>query len=82
MHCPVTVIWRDRLASARIRLAGRNLFHADAFFDWTDADTEIAADTLIIDHFKMPRAINHIGDRLMRGVLAGNMAAAAFDAAF
>ena len=60
--------------------ARRQRLHGDAVLDRTNIDAQIAADALLLDHLEMPDAVDHVGDRLVRGVLAGDMAAPAFNA--
>ena len=81
MHRPVAIVRWHVLAGALVEIAGRYLFHGDAVFNRAYIDAQVAADTFLIDHFKTALSINQIGDRLVRGVLAGNVAAPAFDAA-
>jgi hypothetical protein len=52
----------------------------DAIFHRADDDAEIAADAFGVDHLEMALAVLLARDRLVRGVLAGDMAAPAFDA--
>src|SRR5215213_11546949 len=80
MRGPIAVIGIDRLAGARVDRARRQRLHGDAVLDRADVDAEIAADAFRIDYLEMPHAMDHVGDRLMRGVLAGDVTAAAFDA--
>ncbi len=80
MGRPVGVVRVDDLAGALVEAAGRQLFHGDAIFDRADADAEIAADAFLIHHLEMPDPVDHVGDRLMRGIFAGDVAATAFDA--
>ena len=56
------------------------VLHGDAVLDRADIDAEIAADAFGVDHLEMAAAVLRRGDRLMRGVLADDVAAAAFDA--
>src|SRR5438034_322525 len=62
-------------------LAGLHLDHADAAGDRAGMHAEIAADALGIDHLVAPAdAVLVLADRLMRGVLAGDVTEPAFDA--
>ncbi len=80
MGRPVGVVRIDRLAGALVEGAGRQLLHGDAVLDRADVDAEIAADAFLFHHLEMTHAVDELRDRLMRGVLAGDVAAAAFDA--
>ena len=71
---PVSIVRIDWRSGAGIHATGL-LFHRDAILNRTDADTEIASDTLVIHHLEMPDAIFFCHDRLMRGVLTDNVAA-------
>ena len=71
---------RDRLAGALVEHAGRQRLHGDAVLDRADIDAEIAADALVVHHLEVALAVDLLGDRLVRGVLAGDVAAAALDA--
>ena len=78
MRRPVAVLRIDRPFGARINAT--DCFHCDAILDRANADAQIATDAFFVDHLKAPLAVDGVGDRLVRGVLAYNMAAAAFDA--
>src|SRR6185437_2552234 len=60
---------------------GRDLDHADTACHRASIHAEIAADTLLVDHLVAPLAVGlEGGDRLVRGIFAGDMAEAALDA--
>ena len=63
-----------------MRVHPSDLDHGDAVLDGADIDAEIAADALVFHHLEMPDTIDEVGDRLVRGVLAGDVTAAALDA--
>ena len=69
----------DRRAGARVDACGQRN-QRDAVLDWADDDAEIAADAFGVDHLEMALAVLLARDRLVRGVLAGDMAAPALDA--
>jgi hypothetical protein len=77
MRCPVGV-GLDLAAGARIDLAERQLFHGDAILDRADVDAKVAGHALIVLDAERP-VFAHL-DRLVRGVFAGGIAAAALDA--
>jgi TetR/AcrR family transcriptional regulator len=64
------------------RLAGVHRHHLDAVRHRAGDLAQVAAHALIIDHFIFMRAVGLLqaGDRLVRGVLAGDVAAPATDA--
>src|SRR5215475_12793809 len=69
------------LGPVQIGLAGIDRDHADAIRHRADMLAEIAADAFLGDHLITPLAVDPLGrDRLVRGVLAGDVAEAAFDA--
>ena len=75
--------WRSRVAGAPVRgsVAGGQRHHGDAVLDRADVDAEVAADAFAR---RSPRnggrRPSSLRDRLVRGVLAGDVAAAALDA--
>src|SRR5262245_17541950 len=79
MRRPVGIFRIDPPPGARVD-AFRHLDHGDAVLDRAYRDAEIAGDAFAVDHLEAARAIGRHRDRLMRGVLAGGIAAAAFDA--
>src|SRR5262249_47534662 len=79
MRGPVGLLARDRPPRARIDAAGHRL-HGDAVLDRAHADAQVATHALCVDHFEVARAVLRRGDGLVRGVLAGDVAAAALDA--
>ena len=78
MRGPIRLFIDDRLAGARIR-AGGQLLHGNATIDRANTDTEVAADTLFINHFKTTAAVYHTGNSLMGCVFANDVTAAAGD---
>src|SRR5581483_3481721 len=69
------------LGPIEIGLAGIDRDHGDAIRHRADMLAEIAAHALLLDHLIAPLPIDALGrDRLVRGVLAGDVAEAAFDA--
>src|SRR3990172_7113031 len=79
MRGPVGVVGGDRLAGARVDAAGHRP-HGDAALHWADADAQVAADAFGIDDIEAPATVLAIADGLVRGVLAGDVAAATLDA--
>src|SRR5215207_917151 len=67
-------------ASPFVDLAGLERDNRDAVFHRANQCTEIASYTFFLNYFEMPLAVLHLRDRLVRCVLAGDMAAAAFNA--
>src|SRR5262245_22809651 len=55
-------------------------YQRDAFLDRADDCTQIAADALLLDHLVVSLAVAQMADRLVAGVLAGDVAAAALNA--
>lgn len=70
----------DRQSGALVDRAGLERFHRDALVDRTDDGAQIAADAFLFHHLEMTLAVLLLHDRLMRGILAGDMAATALDA--
>src|SRR5688572_32321150 len=79
MRGPVRFFARDRTTGARVDTVGHRA-HGDAAFHRTDADAQVAAHTLGVDHLEVPRAVYRGRDGLVRGVFAGDVAAPALDA--
>jgi len=52
----------------------------DAILHWADQHAEIAADAFGVVDDELARAVDHREDRLMRSILADDMAAPALDA--
>ena len=77
---PVGIVPRDGTSRPWINGSGGHWFHGDAIFHRADRDAEIAADAFLVDHLELAHPVDHVGDCLMRGVLAGDVAAAALDA--
>ena len=80
MFRPVGIFLLNLLAGPFVDGSCCERLHGDAVLNRADIDAKIAADAFFLDHFEMPPTIQHGGDRLMRRVLAGNMAASALDA--
>ncbi|MPL84611.1 hypothetical protein SDC9_30576 [bioreactor metagenome] len=76
MRRPVR-IGRNLAPGARVHRAKRQGLHADAI-DRADIDAEVAGDAFLVLHGE--GAVLAHGDRLVRGVLAGGIAAPALDA--
>ena len=70
----------DHAAGARVDRAGRQRLHGDAVLHRADHDAEVAADAFGVDHLEVALAGDGVRDRLVRGVLADDVAAAALDA--
>src|SRR6516165_2155181 len=79
MRRPIGIGLAYRLPRSRVG-ALRHRHHRDAILDRTYADTKIAADAFVVLDLKPSYAVDHRRDRLMRGVFAGDMAPATFDA--
>src|SRR3546814_20522036 len=70
------------LGPVHVALAVVDLDHGDAALDRADVHAEIAADAFGVDHLVALRAVVlDGGNGLVRGVLAGDVAEAALDAA-
>ena len=77
MRGPVGVITHRGLR-ARVNRTLRHLDHGDAALHRADVDAQVAGHAFIILHREHPAGA-HV-DGLMAGILAGGIAAAAFDA--
>ena len=75
----VCFVGTDSLPGSRVRAFGK-LLHADAISDRTNADTQIATDTFLVDDLEAPFAVYGMRNRLMRCVLANHVTAATLDA--
>ena len=81
MRGPVAILRRHILASTLVKITSRDLLHSNAVLDRADIDAQVAADTFLVDHLEAALAIDKVGDRLVRCILAGDVAPATFDAA-
>ena len=79
MRGPVCFFGTDIQPGTRV-LALRKLLHADAISDGTNADTQIATDTFLVDDLEVPLAVYGMRNGLMRCVLANHVTAATLDA--
>ena len=70
-----------RQPGALVDFAGLQVAQRDAFGHRADRDTQVAAHALVLFHLEMALAVFDGGNGLVRGVLAGNVAAPALDAA-
>src|SRR5690606_7684800 len=78
--CPVGGGRDNRRAGPAVQLSWRKRMQGDAVLNRADIDAEIAAYAFLVHHLEMADAIDDIGNRLVRRILAGNMAATALDA--
>src|SRR5689334_18218199 len=79
MHRPIP-IRPYRLPCSRIQGTDGQLSQRNAMVDGTHVHAQVAADALLVDHFETALAVALPRDRLMRGVLTRDIAAAALDA--
>ena len=67
-------------AGAFVHRADGQPLHGDAIVHRADVDAQVAGDAFVIHHLEVALAVLFLEDRLVRGVLAGGIAAAALDA--
>lgn len=79
VRSPSELVSRDRGTGARVT-ATRQLFHGYATINRANADTQVTANAFRVDDLEAARAIDKIGDGLMRRVFTDNVAASALNA--
>ena len=80
MGRPVGVAGLDLAAGALVDLARRERAHRDRVGHRADRHAQVAADALLFLDLEVAFAVPGRGDRLVRGVFAHHVAAAALDA--
>ena len=79
MGTPICVFEVYLLSGTGVDVFGQGL-HGNAIFDGTNPDTEVAADAFLVFDDKLAFAVDGMGNRLVGGVLTGNVTLTAFDA--
>src|SRR3990167_2744590 len=78
---PVGVHRAHRFAGALVHFAHGHITHGDGVGHGAHGYAQVAAHAFVFLHLKVALAVFHEGDGLVAGVFAGNVAAAALDAA-